>query len=147
MPNQDGSLTNSDKVTFTELLNRVVPADDPTLGAGTLGLLDPIDERARSKKSSHSALLRIIEALSLDMMAHAVGGFAALTIDEQISSIRTVESTLPTEFNTLLGVIRDVYYEDNRTPERPISFEGDNENFGKVEIEIERPKPRRSRSK
>ncbi|MDA0596602.1 MAG: hypothetical protein O2921_07435 [Chloroflexi bacterium] len=147
MPNQDGSLTNSDKITFTQLLNRVVPVDDPKFGAAALGLRNLVEERSKANPSSNSALLRIIDALSLDMMAHAVGGFAALTVDEQISAIHNVETTLPEEFNIILGITRDVYYEDERNPKRPTNFDGDNEIFGKVVIDIERPKPKQSRRK
>jgi len=141
MPNQDRSLTNSDKIILTQLLDRVVPVDDPKFGAGFLGLRDLVEDRSKANKSSHLALLRIIGALSHDMMAHAVGGFVALTVNEQISSIRNVETTLPAEFNIVLGITRDVYYEDDRTPKRPMRFEGDNEIFGKVDIDIIRPKP------
>ena len=147
MPNQDGSLTNSDKITFTQLLNRVIPVGDPKFGAAALGLRNLVEERSKANPSSNSALLRIIDALSLDMMAHAVGGFAALTVDEQISAIHNVETTLPEEFNIILGITRDVYYEDERTPKRPINFDGDNEIFGKVVIDIERPKPKQSHRK
>ena len=147
MPNQDGSITNSDKITFTQLLNRVVPVDDPKFGAAALGLRNLVEERSKANPSSNSALLRIIDALSLDMMARAVGGFAALTVDEQNFAIHNVETTLPEEFNIILGITRDVYYEDERTPKRPINFDGDNEIFGKVVIDIERPKPKQSRRK
>jgi len=147
MPNQDGSITNSDKITFTQLLNRVVPVDDPKFGAAALGLRNLVEERSKANPSSNSALLRIIDALSLDMMAHAVGGFAALTVDEQNFAIHNVETTLPEEFNIILGITRDVYYEDERTPKRPTNFDGDNEIFGKVVIDIERPKPKQSRRK
>lgn len=142
MPNQDRSLTNSDKITFTQLLNRIVPVDDPKIGAGALGLRDLVEERSKGNPSSHSAMLRVIEALSLDMMAHAVGGFVALTDDEQNSAIHNVETTLHAEFKIVLGITRDVYYEDDRTPERPTSFDGDNEIFGKVIIDIECSKTR-----
>lgn len=135
MPNQDGSLTGSDKITLTHALNRIIPTDDPELGAGTLGLLDKIEDRASESSNSRSAFLRIVEALSLDMMAHAVGGFAALTEDEQISSIQHVEFSLPEEFAEFLRVVRDVYYEDTRTPNRPDDFSGDTEIFGKIELE------------
>jgi|TARA_B110000240_G_C13342351_1_gene386072 hypothetical protein len=147
MPNQDGSITNSDKITFTQLLNRVVPVDDPKFGAAALGLRNLVEERSKANPSSNSALLRIIDALSLDMMARAVGGFAALTVDEQNFAIHNVETTLPEEFNIILGITRDVYYEDERTPKRPINFDGDNEIFGKVVIDIERPKPKQSHRK
>ena len=147
MPNQDGSITNSEKITFTQLLNRVVPVDDPKFGAAALGLRNLVEERSKANPSSNSALLRIIDALSLDMMARAVGGFAALTVDEQNFAIHNVETTLPEEFNIILGITRDVYYEDERTPKRPINFDGDNEIFGKVVIDIERPKPKQSHRK
>jgi len=147
MPNQDGSITNSDKITLTQLLNRVVPVDDPKFGAAALGLRNLVEERSKANPSSNSALLRIIDALSLDMMARAVGGFAALTVDEQNFAIHNVETTLPEEFNIILGITRDVYYEDERTPKRPINFDGDNEIFGKVVIDIERPKPKQSHRK
>ena len=147
MPNQDGSITNSDKITLTKLLNRVVPVDDPKFGAAELGLRNLVEERSKANPSSNSALLRIIDALSLDMMARAVGGFAALTVDEQNFAIHNVETTLPEEFNIILGITRDVYYEDERTPKRPINFDGDNEIFGKVVIDIERPKPKQSHRK
>ena len=136
MPNRDGSLTNSDKIILTQVLNRVVSVDHPKLSAGLLGLRDLVEERSKEKPSSHSALLRVIEALSFDMMAHAVGGFVALTDDEQNSAIHNVETNLPAEFNIVLDITRDVYYEDDRTPERPTSFDGDNEIFGKVIIDI-----------
>ena len=147
MPNQDGSITNSDKITFTQLLNRIVPVNDPKFGAAALGLRNLVEERSKANPSSNSALLRIIDALSLDMMARAVGGFAALTVDEQNFAIHNVETTLPEEFNIILGITRDVYYEDERTPKRPINFDGDNEIFGKVVIDIERPKPKQSHRK
>jgi hypothetical protein len=44
---------------------------------------------------------------------------------------------LPREFSVVLGLVRDVYYEDERTPERPKSFDNDDEIFGKVVVEEE----------
>jgi O-methyltransferase involved in polyketide biosynthesis len=78
-----------------------------------------------------------VEALSLDLLAHAVGGFSALTEEEQTSTLRNIENTLPREFSIVLGLVRDVYYEDERTPERPKSFDNDDEIFGKVVVEEE----------
>lgn len=135
MPNQDGSLTGSDKVTLTQMLNRIIPSDSPNLAAGSLGLLDSLQERVNGNADTRSAFVRVVEALSLDMMAHAVGGFAAMTEDEQIASIKIIELTLPNEFRSVLGLARDVYYEDERTPERPANFDSGNEIFGKIEVE------------
>jgi hypothetical protein len=147
MPNQDGSLTGADIVTLTQSLNRMIPTDDDTLAAGSLGLLDAVQERAISDAPSQSAFMRVVEALSLDMLSHAVGGFAALSEEEQVASLRNVENTLPHEFTAVLNLVRDVYYEDDRTPDRPSSFENDSEIFGKITLEDELEPDTRSRKK
>ncbi len=142
MPNQDGSLTGSDTVTLIRVLNRIIPSESPELGAGTIGILDDVEERSSNSPALRSAFLRIVEALSLDMMSHAVGGFAALTAEEQTASIQNVEATLPEEFSVVLGLARDVYYEREQTPERPTTFDDETEIFGKVKVEVEPVKKR-----
>lgn len=149
MPNQDGSLTGADTVTLTQVLNRIMPSESPEVGAGTIGILDDVVERSSKAPASRSAFLRIVEAMSHDMLSHAVGGFSALTAEEQIASILNVESVLPEEFSVVLGLARDVYYERPLTPDRPKSFDGEDEIFGKIVIEDQpakkTAKPRRSR--
>ncbi len=58
-----------------------------------------------------------------------------MTEDEQISSLRNIESTLPAEFNVVLNLARDVYYENDETPDRPVNFAGEDEIFGKLALE------------
>jgi hypothetical protein len=149
MPNQDGSLTGSDTVTLIKVFNRIIPTESPELGAGTIGILDDVEELSSKTPATRSAFLRIVEALSLDLMSHAVGGFAALTAEEQIACIHGVEATLPEEFSVVLGLARDVYYEREQTPKRPKTFDDENEIFGKVTVEVEpaidRPSRRRIR--
>ena len=149
MSNQDGSLSESDKVTLIQVLNRIIPSESTELGAGTIGILDDVEELSSSTPALRSAFLRIVEALSLDLMSHAVGGFAALTAEEQTACIQSVEAILPEEFSVVLGLARDVYYEREQTPARPKSFDNESEIFGKVKIEVEpvkkRPIHRRTR--
>jgi len=133
MPDKDGSLTDADRVTFRRVLDRLVPAGDPALAAGKLGILAEVEERAARSKSSVSALLRVVEALSLDLTAHAIGGFAAMTVQEQTDALLGIERALPDEFALVLGTVRDVYYEDDRTPARPVGFDSDDEVFGKAQ--------------
>lgn len=151
MPNQDGSLTDADSVTLVRALNRLIPTEDANLGAGMIGILEEVRERADREDSSRSAFIRVVEAISLDMMAHAVGGFTALTEQEQIDALLGVERALPAEFSQFLEIVRDAYYEDDRTPERPSTFDSDSEIFGKVQVvdetELSKPRRRRSRSK
>jgi hypothetical protein len=137
MPNQDGSLTGADEITLVQVLNRIVPFDDHHLAAGTLGMLDEVQQRAAADNQLRHAFMRVTEALSLDLLAEAVGGFAALSAQEQVASLHGVENVLPEEFGVFLGIVRDVYYEDARTPDRPDNFEGDNEEFGKISTPVE----------
>ena len=137
MPNQDGSLTGADEITLVQVLNRLIPFDDADLAAGTLGMLDDVQQRAKADDQLRRAFMRVTEALSLDLLAQAVGGFAALTAEEQTASLHGVENVLPEEFSVFLGIVRDVYYEDDRTPDRPDNLEGDNEEFGKIPTPVE----------
>ena len=132
MPEQDGSLSDADCVTLVRALNRLIPTGNAKLDAGALGMLNAVDERANLNKLTRSAFLRVVEALSLDLTAHAVGGFSAMTDQEQTNALLSIESTLPAEFSLFLGIVRDVYYEDDRTPDRPASFDSEREVFGKV---------------
>ncbi len=132
MPKQDGTLTDADRVTLTRVFDRLIPSVDAEPGAGALGLLDEIEERASRDDSALSAFMRVVEALSLDLTAHAIGGFSAMTDQEQTTALLNIENTLPGEFSIFLGLVRDVYYEDDRTPARPGDFDGDDEVFGKV---------------
>jgi len=137
MPNQDGSLTGADEITLVQVLNRIVPFDDGDLAAGTLGMLAEVQLCAATDNHLRHAFMRVTEALSLDLLAQAVGGYAALTTQEQVASLHGVENVLPEEFGVFLGIVRDVYYEDSRTPDRPDNFEGDNEEFGKIPRPVE----------
>jgi len=132
MPNQDGSLTGADEITLVQVLNLMIPVDDANLAAGTLGMLHEVQQRTAADNQLRHAFMRITEALSLDLLAQAVGGFAALTEQEQVASLHGVENILPEEFRLFLEVVRYVYYEDGRTSDRPDNFEGDNEEFGKI---------------
>jgi len=145
MPNPDGSLTASDKITLVHMLNRIIPSESPNLAAGTLGILDSVEERANSNKTTRSNFIRVADALSLDMMAQAVGGFAALTVDEQIASLKIVENNIPNEFNSILNIARDIYYEDERTPDRPKTFDTESEIFGKVKPEEAATSPKQTK--
>ncbi len=120
---------------MTRALDRIIPADDSVSDAGALGLHEELQSRASTDSAAQSAFLRVVEALSLDMLSHAVGGFAALTEDEQISSLQKVENTLPQEFSVVLALVRDIYYEHESTPNRPPNFDIDSDIFGKGVVE------------
>lgn len=137
MPEQDGSLTDADRITLDRALNSLIPTEKSELAVGSLDMANNVERRAGREKATRSAFVRVVEALSLDPMAHAVGGFTAMTSQEQTEALLNIERTLPEEFSLVLGIVRDVYYEDDRTPERPANFDGDDEVFGKVPQETD----------
>ena len=132
MPTHDGSLTDADRVTLVRVLDRLIPTTTRELAAGALGMLDTVEKRATGEQATRSAFMRVVEALSLDLTAHAIGGFSAMTIPEQNEALLNIERTLPVDFLLVLGIVRDVYYESDRTPGRPAIFDADDERFGKA---------------
>jgi hypothetical protein len=143
MPKQDGSLTGADHVALGRALNRMIPSEDPQSRAGTLGISRLIEERATREKGTRSAFLRVIEALALDPTAHAVGGFAAMTGEQQTDALLNIERALPGEFSIFLEIVRDVYYQDDRTPGRPENFDDEAEVFGKATEDADADQARR----
>ena len=133
MPNQDGSLTESDRVTLARALDHMIPGTDPNLAASALDLGADLDKKTLEDKLSRSALLRVIEALSLDMTSHVVGGFSAMTEQQQIDALLSIEHLLPVEFTSVLELARNLYYADERTPERQPTSESEAEIFGKIQ--------------
>ena len=133
MPNQDGSLTESDRATLARALDHMIPGTNPNLAASALDLGADLDKKTLEDKLSRSALLRVIEALSLDMTSHVVGGFSAMTEQQQIDALLNIEHLLPAEFTSILELARNLYYADERTPERQSDSESETEIFGKIQ--------------
>ena len=132
MPYQNDLLRNSEIVALTIMLDRLIPFDDPDLKPSNLKIINRVIDQCIKDDSSKAALMKIIDALSLDIMSSAVGGFAALTNNEQTKSILEIEKSLPEEFNIVLGATREAYYENTKTAELPSNFNSEKEIFGKV---------------
>ena len=126
------------------MLDRLIPFDDPDLKPSNLKIINRVIDQCIKDDSSKAALMKIIDALSLDIMSSAVGGFAALTNDEQTKSILEIEKSLPEEFNIVLGATRKAYYENTKTAEFPSNFNSENEIFGKVLSESHSSNQRRN---
>ncbi len=101
-------------------------------GAGGLGLAGEVEKVAGGIPRFQKALVQTLGALSLDMAAHAYGGFKALTGEEQDHAISGVEQALPGPFGQFLELVYLVYYSDPRVHERigwktgplqPVGFE------------------------
>ena len=130
MPTADRSLTPADRETLRGALDRLIPPVDDLPGAGSMGLSDSIERHAQRSPIMRSALISVLDALSLDPGLHASGGFKALKPEQQDEAIRIIEVSMAEPFMHLLRLVYSVYYGDSRVharigwPSRPVQPEG-----------------------
>ncbi len=117
-PTKSGRLTDADRTTLTTVLDRLIPAVDDLPGAGKMGLAKEIERRARRNNRLRGALIAVMDALSLDLSAHAAGGYNALEPEVQIESIQEIERSIPDKFTLFLQLVYTVYYMDKTVLER-----------------------------
>ena len=117
-PTKDRNLTGADRMTLKAVMDRMVPPTGEMPGAGSLALAEEVEHMARRVPGLASALLRTLDALSLDPGARVAGGFLALEEEARDEAIRTIESTLPVAFALLLDMVYTAYYSDGRVHER-----------------------------
>jgi len=118
MPTPDGQLTPADMVTLKIALDRLIPAVDDLPGAGSLGLAENLERFSNRSAAMRSALVAVLDALSLDPGLHVSGGFQALKPEQQDEAIRTVEVALSEKFGQFLKLVYVVYYMDSRVHQR-----------------------------
>lgn len=132
MPCRDGQLTAADRVTLKATLDRMIPPVDDLPGAGSMGLGESVERYANRSPAMRSALVAILDALSLDPGIHVSGGFQALKAEQQDEAIRSVEVALTEKFGQFLKLVYVVYYMDPRVqrrigwetrPPQPLGFE------------------------
>lgn len=118
MPDAEYNLTPSDIVALGEILDRIVPEIDDLPGAGSLGLAQAADDLSQHLPRWRKALIIVAEAASLDPAARAAGGWPALEPDEQVQSLKTIETSLPDHFNGFVELVYAAYYSDSRVHAR-----------------------------
>ncbi len=109
-PLKGGRLLEHDRRTLTAMLDRLIPAVDDLPAAGAMGLASEVEDRARRVPSLRSALVSVLDAVSLDVSVHAAGGFNAISEERRDEVLRLVESTMPQRFTTFLQLVYTVYY-------------------------------------
>jgi hypothetical protein len=109
-PTEGGRLTEADRTTLATVLDRLIPAVDDLPAAGEMGLVKEIERRARRNHRLRGALIAVTDALSLDLSAHAAGGFNALESEAQIESIEEIERSIPDKFVLFLQLVYTIYY-------------------------------------
>ena len=80
-PKKKGSLADPDRVLLANVMDHLIPPVDDLPGAGSMRLGDEIEKKAQSIPRLRSSLLRVLDALSLDLSSHAAGGYSALDSD------------------------------------------------------------------
>ena len=118
MPLKTGKLTDADRSMLTAVLDRVIPAIDDLPAAGAMGLGQKVEQLAQKSDRFKSALLRVMDAFSLDPTTHASGGFASLPEEERDTAIREIEEAMPEAFGTFLELVYVVYYSEPSVHER-----------------------------
>ena len=118
MPDAEQNLTPADIVALGEILDRIVPEIDDLPGAGSLGLAQAVDDISRQLPRWRKALIVVSDAASLDPAARAAGGWPALDIDEQVHSLKAIETNLPTHFNSFVELVYAAYYSESRVHAR-----------------------------
>ncbi len=117
-PTKERNLTGADRMTLKAVMDRMIPAVEDMPGAGSLGLAATVERMAGRFPGFGSALLRTLDALSLDPAARVAGGFLALEGRARDEAIRMIESTLPEPFGVFLEMVYAAYYADERVHER-----------------------------
>lgn len=118
MPDAEQNLTPADIVALGEILDRIVPEIDDLPGAGSLGLAQAVDDISRQLPRWRKALIVVTDAASLDPAARAAGGWPALDTDEQVQSLKAIETNLPSHFNSFVELVYAAYYSDSRVHAR-----------------------------
>jgi hypothetical protein len=117
-PVEGGRLTDADRTTLVSVLDRLLPAVDDLSAAGEMGLAQEIEKRARRNPRLRSALISVMDALSLDLAAHAAGGFVGLDPETQIESLQEIERSIRDKFTTFLQMVYTVYYTEKSVLQR-----------------------------
>ena len=123
MPLKTGKLMDADRAMLTSVLDRLVPAVDDLPSAGKMGLGSKVEQLSQKSEPFKSALLRVLDAFSLDPTTHASGGFLSLPEDERDAAIREVEEAMPGVFSKFLELVYIVYYSEPQVHQR-IGWQG-----------------------
>ena len=95
---------------LSEVMDRLIPAVDDLPAAGQMGLGPEVERMASEVPRYAEGLEVFLEALAMDPLSRATGGFRALSADDQDNAIRVIERNIPDHFSTFLEIVYLVYY-------------------------------------
>jgi hypothetical protein len=118
MPEKAKKISNADLVNLKAVMDRLIPPVDGLPGAGSMGLVPEVERIAGKVPRLNDSLIKVMGAVSLDLHAHARGGFVSLPGELQDEAIRTIEGAMPDDFGNVLELVYLAYYGDNRVHKR-----------------------------
>ena len=83
-----------------------------------MGLAEKVEQRAQRAERVRSALVTVLDALSLDAVSHAAGGYTALAPARQDEALRALEAAMPQQFTVFQQLVYTVYYMEQTVHER-----------------------------
>ena len=107
---QNLNINDSDRVTLSEVMDRLIPSVDDLAAAGQMGLGPEVERMASDVVRYANALESVLGALSADPLSRAAGGFRALSPEDQDNAIRVIEKNIPADFGTFLEIVYLAYY-------------------------------------
>ena len=107
---QNLNISDSDRVTLGEVMDRLIPGVDDLPAAGQMGLGVEVERMARDVSRFAKGLESVLGALSADPSSRASGGFRGLKPEDQDTAIRAIEKNIPTKFGTFLEIVYLAYY-------------------------------------
>ncbi len=114
----DLKITDADRVTLSEVMDRLIPAVDDLPAAGEMGLGSEVERMAGEVPRYAKAMETVLDALSTDPLSRATGGFRALSPDDRDNAIRVIERNMPGDFGTFLEIVYLAYYSQSAVHQR-----------------------------
>ncbi len=118
MTESEKHLTATDRLNLAVAMDRIVPAVDDLPGAGEMGLGIEAEAIAERIPRYREAMIRVLDAITLDPAARVVGGFRALEDDQQVESLKAIEAAMADYFGDFVHLVYTAYYSDARVHSR-----------------------------
>ncbi len=99
---------------LTEVINRIIPAQDDLPGAGDLGIAASIEETAAGTPQLTRLFNDGLNQIGLAVGKDPAGGFEALPNATKDDLLRTIESGNPAFFDQLVLQTYNGYYSDSK---------------------------------
>jgi len=112
------TLAPADRSRMTVAMDRLIPPVESMLGAGSLGLVDKVEELAGDHERYGHAIAHFLHELAANLSSDHEDGLSALNEGQQDELLQKIEASIPTQFSIMLEVVYLAYYSDPRVHTR-----------------------------